>query len=253
MNKKVMFITGAGSGIGQLAAQRALDAGWKVAAFDVNQDGLNKLGDRAELLKLVANITDPAAVEDAVARAELELGPIDRLCNAAGIMPLGLLNDQPGNVIHKIMAINYGGLVNITKSVLPRMIARRSGEFVSYSSIAGHWPVIYMGAYNASKAAVATFTEVLYHENRNSGVRFACVCPPTVATPLLKQAEATVWPKLLDQFAPITSDEVLDAVERGLANGTFWIFPGPVTAMAWRMRRWFPRLMWWHDHRVEGR
>lgn len=253
MSNKVLFITGAGSGMGQLAARRALDAGWNVAAIDVNSAGLDLLGEQPGLLKLTVDITDAAAVEEAVQRTERELGPIDRVINSAAIMPLGLLNDQSGAIIQKIMTINYGGLVNITKSVLPRMLQRRGGEFISFSSIAGHWPVMYMGAYNASKAAVATFTEVLYHENRDSGVKFACVCPPTVATPLLQQAKDTVWPKLMDVFPPIKSEQVLDAMEAAIAKGKFWVFPGPFTAMAWRMRRWLPGLMWWHDHRVEGR
>jgi len=249
--RQVLFITGAGSGLGQLAARRALAAGWSVAAVDVNARGLDALGNSPQLLKLSVDITDHAAVESAVERAEKELGPIDRLVNAAAIMPLGLLMKQPRDLIMKMMAINYGGLVNVTQSVLPRMIARRRGEFVSFSSMAGHWPVIYMGAYNASKHAVTAFTEVLHHETRGTGVRIVCVCPPIVATPLLDQAKSSTWPKLFDVFPPISPEEVLDAIERGLKGKGLWIFPGPMTRMSWWLRRWFPGLMWAAVHRVE--
>ncbi|MFX4682038.1 SDR family NAD(P)-dependent oxidoreductase, partial [Acinetobacter baumannii] len=68
MSKKVLFITGAGSGMGQLSARRALAAGWAVAAVDVNSKGLDALGDSPDLLKLVVDITDAEAVEVAVAR-----------------------------------------------------------------------------------------------------------------------------------------------------------------------------------------
>lgn len=253
MTGKVLFITGAGSGMGQLSAKRALRDGWSVAAVDISASGLDALGDSPKLLKLVADVTDAAAVQAAVDQTEAMLGPIDRVTNAAAIMPLGLLTEQRLDVINKIMAINYGGLVNVTKAALPKLLARGRGEFISYASMAGHWPILYFGAYGAAKAAVVTFTEVLHHENRDSGVRFVCVCPPTVATPLLKQAKDTVWPKVLDVFPPITPESVLDEVERSIARGKFWCFPGPLTALVWRMRRLLPGLLWWQVHRVEGR
>ncbi len=238
MSQNVLFITGAGSGLGLLSALRALAAGWSVAAMDVNAAGLDSLGDSSQLLKLVVDITDAAAVEAAVERCERELGPITRLTNAAAIMPLGLLLEQPRETIHKIMAINFGGMVNLTKAALPRMIERGRGEFVSYASMAGHWPILYMGAYNAAKHAVAAYTEVLYHETRGSGVRIVCVCPPIVATPLLDQARSTVWPKIFDLFPPITPECVLDRIERDLKGKRLWVFPGPMTALSWRLRRW---------------
>jgi NADP-dependent 3-hydroxy acid dehydrogenase YdfG len=253
MTRKVLFITGAGSGIGQLMARRALDAGWAVAALDVQQAGLDRLGDAPALLKLVADITDLAAVEAAAQQAEDTLGPIDRLVNAAAIMPLGLLTEQPAGLMHKTMAINYGGLVNVSKAVLPRLIARGRGEFVSFASMAGHWPVMYMGAYDATKHAVVAFTEVLHHETRRSGVRTICVCPPIVATPLLKQAQDSVWPKVFDVFPPITPEQVVDAIDRRLSGHGFWVFPGPMTRLSWYLRRLLPGPMWWFIHRVEGR
>lgn len=253
MANKVLFITGAGSGMGQLSARRALAEGWAVAAVDVDQVGLDALGDNAKLLKLVVDVTDAAAVQAAVEQAESTLGPIYRVTNAAAIMPLGLLVEQRLEVIHKIMAINYGGLVNVTKAALPRLLARKRGEFVSYASMAGHWPILYFGAYSAAKSAVVAFTEVLYHENRDSGVQFVCACPPTVATPLLKQAKDTVWPKILDVFPPIKPESVLDDIEHALACRQFWVFPGPLSSLVWRLRRWVPGLLWWQVHKVEGR
>ncbi|MGB1905738.1 MAG: SDR family NAD(P)-dependent oxidoreductase [Spongiibacter sp.] len=252
MTGQVLFITGAGSGIGQLSAKRALAEGWKVAAIDVNQKGLDQLGNSPALLKLVCDITDARAVEEAVARCETELGPIFKLVNAAAIMPLAEIMDQGRDTIHKIMAINYGGMVNVSQAALPRLLARKQGQFVNYASMAGHWPILYMGAYNASKHAVAAYTEVLYHETRNSGVRIVCVCPPIVATPLLEQAR-DCWPKIFDVFPPITPEDVLDAIERKLKGKGLWVFPGPMTATSWRLRRWIPGLVWKIVHRIEKR
>jgi NADP-dependent 3-hydroxy acid dehydrogenase YdfG len=249
---KVAFITGAGSGMGLLYAQRAIAQGWAVAAVDVNLAGLDKLPASNRILKLQVDIADYTAVAAAVERTERELGPIDRVFNAAAIMPLGRILDQKVDTIHRIMSINYGGLVNVTKAALPGMMSRRSGEFVSFSSLAGHMPTIYVGAYNASKFAVTAFTEVLYQENRNSGIKFVCVCPPPVATPLLDQGRATVWPKLFDEVAPISPESVLDQIERALLRGRFWVFPSFMTVLTYWMRRFFPALTWWRIRRIEG-
>ena len=250
----VLLITGAGSGMGQMTAQRALNEGWKVAALDLNLEGLNKLGESESLLKIALDVTDYDAVAQAVDRCEHELGPITRLVNAAGIMPLGLVTEQPRELIMKIMAINYGGMINIVDTALKKMLARGQGEFVSYASMAGHWPIMYMGAYNAAKHAVVAFTEVLYHENRNAGVRIVCVCPPIVATPLLKQAHESVWPKLFDVFPALPPETVLDAIEKSLKKKSgLWIFPGPMTRMSWWLRRWLPGSVWNLVHFIEKR
>lgn len=253
MAGQVLFITGAGSGIGQLSAKRALQSGWKVAAVDVNQQGLDALGANSDsLLKLPCDITDPIAVQSAVEQCENILGPIDRLTNAAAIMPLSEIMDQGGDMIHRIMNINYGGMVNVSQAALPKMLARGRGEFINYASMAGHWPILYMGAYNASKHAVAAYTEVLFHETRNSGVRIVCVCPPIVATPLLEQAKSC-WPKIFDIFPPITPETVLDEIERKLPGKSLWVFPGPMTRMSWILRRWMPSTVWRLVHRIEKR
>lgn len=249
----VALITGGGSGMGRLAARNLAAAGGRVAALDVDLAGLDETAhDQANILTIPTDVTDAAAVEAAVKRVELELGPIDRVYNAAAIMPTGLLMDQDVTTIQKIMDVNYGGVVNVTKYALPAMLERGSGDFINFASMAGWLPVIYLGAYNASKFAVVAFSEVLYHENRNKGVRFACVCPPPVSTPLLKQAEDNVWPKIFDQTEIIQPQQVLDAIELTLEKGSFWVFPGRGTKLGWRMRRLLPRFMWWSVHRAEG-
>lgn len=249
----VHFITGAGSGMGQLAAERALREGAAVAALDVNQAGLDRLGESDRLLKLRVDITDYDAVKAAAMQAESRLGPISRVVNAAAIMPYGLLAEQENKTIHRIMQINYGGLVNVTQATLPAMLQRGSGEFVSFSSMAGHIPIIYVGAYNASKFAVTAFTEVLYHENRNSGVKFVCVCPPAVNTPLLDQGRATIWPKSLDLVPPLAPERVLDQIEKAIRKNRFWVFPSLYARLIYSTRRWFPNFSWWFNHFLEKR
>jgi short-subunit dehydrogenase len=188
-----------------------------------------------------------------VKQVETDLGPIDRVYNAAAIMPTGLLLEQDLATIHRIMDINYGGVVNVATATLPGMLERGRGDLINFASMAGWLPILYLGAYNASKFAVVAYSEVLYHENRGRGVRFACVCPPPVATPLLQQAEDNVWPKVFDEGPAIEPEVVLAAIETSLEKDRLWVFPGRGTSLGWRMRRWLPGLLWRRVHQVEGR
>ncbi len=250
---QVAFITGGGSGMGRLAARDLARAGKTIVALDVNEDGLAETAEGFENIHVLPlDVTNAAAVEAAAKQVESDIGPIDRVYNAAAIMPLGKLLDQDLDTIHRIMAINYNGLVNVTRFTLPRMLERGRGDFINFASMAGWTPTIYMGAYNASKFAVVAFSEVLYHENREKGVRFACVCPPPVATPLLQQGRDTVWPKLLDEAPAIEAHTVLEEIEVALEADRFWVFPGRGTALLWRMRRFVPDVIWKRVHKVEG-
>ncbi len=248
---QVVFITGGGSGMGRLAAQRMADAGAKVAAVDINEAGLSETAEGREGIHTWRlDVTDNQAVLGTVKEVEDRLGPIDRVYNAAAIMPTGLLMEQDTETILRIMEIDYNGVVHVAKAVLPGMLERGRGDLINFASIAGWGPTMHFGAYNAAKFAVVAFSEVLYHENRNKGVRIIAVCPPPVATPLLEQA--TSKPKVLETGKPIPPGQVLDAIERDLAKGKPFCFPNGQTKLAQVMRRLFPGLVWWGVHRIEG-
>jgi len=250
----VVLITGGGSGMGREAARRFAAQGARVALFDVNTTGMAETAEASANIRCwTVDLTDFTQVCAAAREVEAQLGPIDRLYNCAGIMPFGKLVEQDNAVIHRLMAINYGGLVNITQAVLPGMLQRGRGDFVSFASMAGIIPMLLTGAYTASKFAVVAFTETLYHEHRNSGVRFACVCPPAVATPLLQQGRATAWPKMLEsQGTPIEPRVVIDAIEDCLARARFFVYPTRDAKIGVFMRRLFPGLIWKQVHQVEG-
>ena len=252
-NGKVALVTGAGSGMGRLCAQRLSAAGAKVAALDINEAGLKETADGFPGIEVYpVDVTNIEQVNSVVADAINKLGALDRVVNAAAIMPFGKILDHDTKSIHQVMNINYGGLVNITKATLPNMIETGGGDFIIFSSMLGQMPVLLTGAYSASKFATSAFAEVIAHENQNVGVRFACVCPPAVKTPLLQQAIDTVWPKMLDDKPPIAPEEVLDIIEVSLEKNEFWVFPGKGSKTGWRVRRWMPDQIWKHVHKTEG-
>lgn len=248
----VALVTGAGSGMGQLAAQRMAHAGIRVAALDVNEEGLRQTTSGQDTIRAWAcDVTNPQAVDQAVREVETELGPIDTVYNAAAILRTAPLLETDRETIHRIMEINYGGTVNVTLATLPAMLERGAGTLVNFASMAGWLPAFEFGAYTASKFAVVAFSETLWQENLGRGVRFACVCPPPVATPMLD--DATSQPKILEEQPAIAPTEVLDAIEKALAADEFWVFPGKGTRAGWRARRFLPGQVWKRLRKIEGR
>ena len=230
--------------MGRLAARRMADAGAKVAAVDVNEAGLAETAEGHEGVHTWRlDVTDNQAVLATVKEVEDRLGPIDRVYNAAAIMPTGLLMEQDTETITRIMDVDYNGVVHVAKAILPGMLERGRGDLINFASIAGWGPSLHFGAYNAAKFAVVAFSEVLYHENRGRGVRIIAVCPPPVATPLLDQA--TSKPRMLEIGKPIPPGRVLDAIERDLAKGKPFCFPTAQTKLAQVMRRFAPGPVWW--------
>jgi NAD(P)-dependent dehydrogenase (short-subunit alcohol dehydrogenase family) len=248
----VALVVGGASGMGRLAAQRWVRDGGVSVAADIDDDGLRATAaghDRLHTLHV--DVTDAAAVDVLVKDVEVEHGPIARVYNAAAIQPTSLLLGQDLEEIHRVMQINYGGLVNVSLAAMPRLLARGSGSLVNFCSIAGWVPNMHFGAYCASKFAAVAFTEILYHENRGKGVHIACVCPSQVDTPLRAQARSK--PKIMETGPKAMRPEaVLDAIDRAVAKQRFWVYPGLHTAIGVRIRRFLPALLWKIDHDAEG-
>jgi short-subunit dehydrogenase len=136
--------------------------------------------------------------------------------------------------------------------VLPVMLDRRRGDVVAFASLAGWLPSPHLGAYSASKHAVVAFMEVLAYENRGSGVRFACVCPPVVDTPMVAGIRARDDAALAGQRG-IEPGVVLDAIEHSLEAEELFVLPGKGTKAVWRTRRFAPALIWRQIERATSR
>lgn len=244
MTPAVALVTGAASGMGQLAARRLAAAGTSVAAVDADEKGLVETVARAPSMRAwECDVTDDAAVEGTVREVQAAFGPVDRVVHAAGICLPGPLADQRVDEIARVMDVNYLGTVRVVKAVLPDMLERRRGEVVAFASLAGWLPSPHLGAYAASKHAVVAFMEVLAYENRASGVRLACVCPPVVDTPMVEGIRARDETALGGQRG-IEPGVVLDAIERALDTGELFVLPGKGTKTVWRTRRFAPAFVW---------
>jgi NAD(P)-dependent dehydrogenase (short-subunit alcohol dehydrogenase family) len=246
---RVALVTGGGSGMGRIFARRLADGGAQVAILDVNETGLRETKEtRPNVHPYVVDVTDFDTVKATVAQVEKDYGPIDRVVHAAAIMPASpLLADDPERV-KRLMRINYDGTVHLTYATLPQMVARGSGDFIVFSSVAAYALAPNLGGYCATKAAVNAFVEVLIRENADSGVRIHLTCPPMVNTPLLQQAFDTTPPrslqKGLDRKMAAEPGDVVDAIEKAIEKGQAISFPLPMAKGLYGLRRFAPNLLW---------
>lgn len=248
---RVALVTGAGSGIGRLAAQRLAAQGAQVAALDLDADGLEVTRRYSPNVSThVVDVTDAAALGDCVAHVAAASGPVDRLVHAAGICLPGPLVEQPAVDIERVMTVNYLGTVHAVKAVVDGMVERSRGDIVLLASMAGWVPSYRLGAYDASKFAVVAFGEVLAHELEGRGVRTVVVCPPPVDTPMLDGIRAAD-PRAIGDQPSIRAAEVLDAAETALERGEVFAFPGRGTRAAIRVRRHAPDVLWRRLARIE--
>jgi NADP-dependent 3-hydroxy acid dehydrogenase YdfG len=168
LNGKVVLITGAGSGFGQLIAEKCAAGGAKVVGVDVAGDsvrqvvdGIRAAGGQAEAQ--VADVTDLAQLTAAAQHAVSTFGAIDVLVNNAGLMPLAYFADheRAWQRWHLAIDVNIKGVLNGICAVYDQMITQGRGHVVNISSIYGNGGVAGAGVYSATKAAVVALSDAL--------------------------------------------------------------------------------------------
>jgi len=248
---KTVVVTGGASGIGRAFVKRLSAQGWLVCVFDMNEAALAELTEEYSASKVVTFLCDVANFDQVEARIQdvvTQFGRVDRLIHCAAIMPAGKLATMPAQTTNRLMAVNYGGTVNVVQTVLAAMLDRNEGEIIVFGSSGGAVPVPDCGAYCATKAATNAYLEILAEENRHSDVQFMLVCPPLVNTPLLEQAMATAQPKMLSDSIEnkryMSPDDIVGAVEKGLKKNVTILFPNAEAKILQWIRRFSPRLMW---------
>jgi len=178
-NKPVWFITGCSTGFGRALARYALDRGYRVVVTARNPAEVEDLAAGRQERALVAalDVTEPAQIAASVAAAEARFGRIDVLVNNAGIGYFGAIEESDDAEVRRMFEINFWGLANMTRAVLPGMRARRSGHIVNISSMGGVRGAPAVGYYNAAKFAVEGFSEALERETAPLGIKVLIVEP----------------------------------------------------------------------------
>ena len=192
MQDRVVWITGASSGIGEALALDLARRGAKLVISARRADRLEALRlrcpDPARVAVLPLDVAETARAQEHAASALVPFGHVDVMVHNAGITQRSLVAETTLDVDRRIMEVNYFGVVALTKALLPSMIARESGHFVVVSSVVGYVGTQYRSAYAASKHALHGFFESLRAEMHPHGIAVTLVCPGYVSTDITLSA-----------------------------------------------------------------
>ena len=170
---KVMIVTGAGGGFGQLICEKTAALGARVVAADINKsavttmvDGIKENGGTATAFS--TDVTNRQQMHELNAAAVDAYGQVDVMVNNAGVMPLAYYSDheQAADAWEKCIDINFKGVLNGIAAVHDQMIKQRRGHVVNIASIYGNYPTAGGGVYGATKAAVVFLSESLRMESQ---------------------------------------------------------------------------------------
>ena len=191
---KTVFISGAGGGMGRLAAQLFAREGARIVAFDITDEGLQETaasveGEGGQIVAVSGDVSVAADVERAVAEGVRAFGKLHVLYNNAGIFP-----DEDGSIVEmdeavyqRVLDVNLKGVALCCKYGIPRLTEVGGGSVINVASF-----VALMGcsvpqdAYTASKGAVISLTRSLAVQYGPKGVRVNAICPGPILTPLLE-------------------------------------------------------------------
>jgi len=181
---KVVWITGASSGIGEALAVAFSREGAKLVLSARREDELRRVQKMCacESLLMPLDITDLESLPDKTEQVLKRYGQVDILVNNAGIGQRSLAAETALEVDQRIMQVNYFGAIALTKSVLPGMMERCSGQVVVISSVLGKLSTQYRSAYAASKHALHGYFDSLRCEMHPYHVRVTLICPGWIKT-----------------------------------------------------------------------
>ena len=192
-DRRIALVTGGASGIGAAVCHLLATQGVTVAILDLNGGGAESVasdlaGD--DHLGLAGDVSDAAAVRQAIDTTVDSLGPITILVNVAGWDQFMPFVDTTPDFWQRVIDINYVGVLNTCHALLPDMIERGYGRIVNVASDAARVGSSLEAVYAGSKGAVVAFSKSVAREVARSGVTVNVVCPGPTDTPLIRDAAA---------------------------------------------------------------
>ena len=243
-------ITGAARGIGYATAQALLARGARVVIGDrevaLAESAVARLSNRGPVSGHPLDVSDPASFATFLDKARADGGGrIDVLINNAGVMPVGPFLDQSAEAIRSAIEVNFYGVLNGCRLVLPEMVERRSGHVVNIASMAGMLAVPGQAVYAGTKFAVVGLSTALADEFAPQGVQVSCVMPTFTDTDLIAGTRTS------GLTSPVKPEDIAAAVVRTLEKPKTSVavpypyrFIAAVTAMLPpRGRRWLSMRM----------
>ena len=240
-----VLITGASGGIGYDLAKLFARDHHNLILVARSEDKLTQVA--AELAKpgvsvktIALDLTQSFAAKSIAEQLQSENLTIDILVNNAGFGSLGPFAEMSDEDIAGQINLNITALTELTRLILPQMIARRSGRILNVASTAGFQPGPLMAVYYATKAYVISFSEAIASEVRNSGVTVTCFCPGPTETGFAARA-GNDKSRLFKKFGAMSSPKVALDGYRALMKGRTLAIAGMQNWMVAQSVRFSPR------------
>lgn len=249
---KIIWITGASSGIGKALAQQWAKEGARLVLSARNNEALealrNDLPNASTHMVLVLDLEHSQAFSEKAAEVVEAMGRIDVLVNNGGMSQRSEAGDTPLEVDRRIMEVNYFGNIALSKAVLPYFQKQKSGHFVVISSIAGKFGFYLRSAYSASKHALHGFYESLMLEEAKNNIQVTIACPGKINTNISMNALNHAGEKHGEmdhnQETGMSAEECAQRLIKAVSQGKKEILIGNKEIKAVTLKRFFPRLFW---------
>jgi len=184
---KVVWITGASSGIGEALAYQSAKAGAKLVLSARRENELNRVKSNCKLpdeniLVVPLDLAEHDQMEQKVEQVMTHFGRIDILINNGGISQRSLIMDTDFSVYKKLVDIDYLGTVALSKAVLPVFVKQKSGHFGVITSLMGKFASPLRSGYCGAKHALHGFFDALRMEHEDDGIKVTLICPGYIHT-----------------------------------------------------------------------
>jgi NAD(P)-dependent dehydrogenase (short-subunit alcohol dehydrogenase family) len=230
---KVVVITGAASGIGLAMASRFVGDGARSVVMADVSDRLQEIALAVGGVPMYLDATSEKQTQHLVAAVTRDIGPIDLYCANAGLLVKGGV-DVPDAQWQRAWDLNLMAHVYAARALLPGWQERGCGYLLHTASAAGLLTGIPALPYAVSKHAVVALAEWLAIQYHDRGIRFSCLCPQAVRTPMMTEGGEEAEREL--GASAVTPEAVAETVVRGLAAESFLILPHPEVAEYERRR-----------------
>ena len=235
-SSELALITGASSGIGRAIAERLAAQGRHVVLVARNRNKLEGFarhltatyGVRATAI--ACDLAEPDGVDQLIAELVIEQHKPTMLINCAAVGATGAFWDSSHAALSRMLLLNTDAIVQITRHVLPHMLAINHGSILNVSSMVSAFPVPFMACYGATKAFVSSFTQALRQELRGSDIVVTELSPGVVLTEFQQAAGYTLTDA--ERNAAMTADQIAESALRALARRRAVQVPGLLNAIA---------------------
>jgi short-subunit dehydrogenase len=194
LTDKVIWITGASSGIGEALAYELAKKRTKLILSARRKEELERVkgnclaSSQPDIRILPVDLSQSSTLQLSTEAAIQLFGHVDILVNNGGISQRSLIKETSPEVDRKLMEVNYFGAVALTKYLLPHFMKRRQGHFVVVSSLTGKFGTPYRSGYAASKHALHGFFDAVRAEHYSDNVKVTMICPGFIHTPITYSA-----------------------------------------------------------------